>query len=131
LAQLAPLVRSAEDGKIPGQPVSSCENVCAVFTRWGKPSRRARAADYAGRPIELVLDPWESLAIVHKKDHGYPAITCTIYCQKFRNALCDLGMSVKLMSKAMFERMGYPTLTPTSRTVQLADASIRYPEGIV
>jgi hypothetical protein len=31
----------------------------------------------------------------------------------------------------MFKRLGYPALTPTSRTVQLADASIRYPEGIV
>jgi hypothetical protein len=35
------------------------------------------------------------------------------------------------MPKAMFERLGYPALTPTSRTVQLADASIQYPEGIV
>jgi hypothetical protein len=35
------------------------------------------------------------------------------------------------MSKAMFKRLGYPALTPTSRTVQLADASIRYPKGIV
>jgi hypothetical protein len=35
------------------------------------------------------------------------------------------------MSKAMFERLGYPALTPTSRTVQLADVSIWYPKGIV
>jgi hypothetical protein len=35
------------------------------------------------------------------------------------------------MPKAMIERLGYPALTPTSRTVQLADASIQYPEGIV
>jgi hypothetical protein len=35
------------------------------------------------------------------------------------------------MSKAMYERLGYPALTPTSRTVQISDASIRYPEGIV
>ena len=39
LAQLAALVPSTEDGKIPGQPVSSCENVSVVSTRWGKPSR--------------------------------------------------------------------------------------------
>jgi hypothetical protein len=50
--QLAALVPSAEDGKIPGQPVSSCENVCAVSARWGKPSGWARGADYAGRPIQ-------------------------------------------------------------------------------
>jgi hypothetical protein len=35
------------------------------------------------------------------------------------------------MSKAMFERLGYPALAPTSRIVQLVDASIQYPEGIV
>jgi hypothetical protein len=68
---------------------------------------------------------------VHRKDPIHPAIACTIYYQKIRNALCDLGTSVNLMSKAMFERLGYPALTPTSRTVQLADASIRYPEGVV
>jgi hypothetical protein len=62
--------------------------------------------------------------MVHKRDLGYPAITCTIYYQKIRNALCDLGASVNLMSKAMFERLGYLALSPTSKTVQLADASI-------
>jgi hypothetical protein len=56
LAQLAALVPSAEDGKIPGQPVSSCENDCAVSTRWGKSSGRARAANYVWRPIQQVLD---------------------------------------------------------------------------
>jgi hypothetical protein len=67
--------------------------------------------------------------IVPRKDLGYPAIACTIYYQKIRNVLCDLGASVNLMSKAMFEKLGYPALTPTSRTVELADASIRYSEG--
>jgi hypothetical protein len=54
-----------------------------------------------------------------------------IYYQKIRNALCDLGASVNLMSKAMFKKLGYPALSPTSNTVQLADASIRCLEGIV
>jgi hypothetical protein len=35
------------------------------------------------------------------------------------------------MSKAMFKRLGYPDFTPTSRSVQLVDALIRCPEGIV
>jgi hypothetical protein len=35
------------------------------------------------------------------------------------------------MSKAMFEELGYPTLSPTMMTVQLSDSSIKYPEGIV
>jgi hypothetical protein len=45
LAQLAALVPSTEDEKILGQLVSSCENFCAMSTRWGKSSGRARAAD--------------------------------------------------------------------------------------
>jgi hypothetical protein len=57
LAHLAALVLCAEDGKIPRQPVYSYEIVCVVSTRWGKPSRQARAAEYAGKPIEQVLNP--------------------------------------------------------------------------
>jgi hypothetical protein len=40
LAQIAALVPSAADRKIPGQPISFCENVCIVSTRWGEPCRR-------------------------------------------------------------------------------------------
>jgi hypothetical protein len=35
------------------------------------------------------------------------------------------------MSKAMFEELGYPALSPTMMTVQLADSSIKYAEGRV
>ena len=125
LAQLAALVPSPDNGRILGQPVSSCENVSVVSTRWGKPPRKTRASNYAGKPIQQIIDPWEESAVVHKKDPGYPTITCTIYYKKIRHALCDLGASVNLMSKAMFEQLGYPALSPTARTIQLADSTIR------
>jgi hypothetical protein len=35
------------------------------------------------------------------------------------------------MPKAMFEVLGYPAISPTTMTIQLADSSIKYPEGIV
>jgi hypothetical protein len=35
------------------------------------------------------------------------------------------------MPKDMFEALGYPTISPTTMTIQLADSSIKYPEGIV
>jgi hypothetical protein len=117
LAQLAGLVPSAEDGKISGQLVSSCEDVCVVSTRWSELSRRTQSTDYAGKPVQQILDPCESLAIVHRRDPGYLAITCTIYYQKIRNALCDLRVSVNIMSKAMFEKLGYLAFSPTSKTV--------------
>jgi hypothetical protein len=31
----------------------------------------------------------------------------------------------------MFQELGYPDISPTMMTVQLADSSIKYPEGIV
>jgi hypothetical protein len=51
--------------------------------------------------------------------------------KKIKNALCDLGASVNLMPKAMFEELGYPTIYQTTMTVQLAESSIKYPEGTV
>jgi hypothetical protein len=68
---------------------------------------------------------------VHRRDPGYPAVTCTIYYQKIKNDLCDLGESVNLMSKSMFERLGYPALSPTSKTIKLVEATFLHPEGIV
>jgi hypothetical protein len=50
---------------------------------------------------------------------------------KIKNALCDLGASVNLVPKAMFEELGHLAIAPTTMTVQLADSSIKYPEGIV
>jgi hypothetical protein len=79
----------------------------------------------------LDLCPWEESVVLHRKDNGYPTITCMIYYQKIKNALCDLGAGVNLMSKAMFEELGYPALSPTMMTVQLANSSIKYPEGIL
>jgi hypothetical protein len=68
---------------------------------------------------------------LHKKDNEYSGITCTIYYQKIKNALCDLGASVNLMPKAMFEELGYLAISLTTIIVQLADSSIKYLEGIV
>jgi hypothetical protein len=68
---------------------------------------------------------------LHKKDNGYLGITCTIYYQKIKNALCDLGASVNLTPKAMFEELGYSAISSTTTAVQLADSLIKYLEGIV
>jgi hypothetical protein len=90
LAQLTTLVPSPDNRRITGQPVSSCENVNVVPNRWGKPPRKTCASDYVGKPIQQILDPWEESAVVHKKDPGYPTITCTIYYKKIRHALVTL-----------------------------------------
>ena len=65
-----------------------------------------------------------------KKDPGFPTIRCSIGAQNFDKALCDLGASVSVMPKAVFDQLNYTELTPTSMQLQLADSSVRHPEGI-
>jgi hypothetical protein len=89
------------------------------------------APNHVGKLIHQIQDPWDKSVVLHKKDNGYPGITCTIYYQKIKNALCDLGASVNLMPTAMFEELGYSAISPTTMTVQLADSSIKYPYGRV
>jgi predicted aspartyl protease len=67
---------------------------------------------------------------VKKKDLGCPTIDFSIGSQNFEDALCDLGASVSVMPKKVFDKLNYSTLTSTSMCLQLADQSVRYPAGI-
>jgi hypothetical protein len=125
LAQLAASLPSFDSGGIPGQPEPTRKHVSAISTRWGKPPRRTYAPKKVAKPIHQIQDPWDESPVLHKKDNGYSGITCTIYYQKIKNALCDLGVSVNLMPKAMFEELGYPAISTTTMTVQPADSSIK------
>ena len=49
-------------------------------------------------------------------------ISHSIFDQSYTRALCDLGSSINIMPKVIFE---------TRMFVQLADSTIRHPEGIV
>ena len=58
-------------------------------------------------------------------------ISCSIFDQYYEHALCDLGTSVNIMPMVIYEKLLYPALSPpTYMCVQLADSTIRYPEGI-
>jgi hypothetical protein len=65
-----------------------------------------------------------------KEDPGCPTINCSIGTQYFGNALCDLGSSVSVMPKVVFDKLNFTYLTPTPMHVQLADSSVHCPEGI-
>jgi hypothetical protein len=67
---------------------------------------------------------------VKKKDPGYPTIDCLIESENFENALCDLGASISIMPKKVFDMINYSTLTPTSMCLQLGDQLVRYPTRI-
>ena len=68
--------------------------------------------------------------LVKKKDPGCPTITCSIGTQHFSNALCDLGASVSVMPKVVYDRLNHHALAPTAMCLQLADQSVRYPAGV-
>ena len=67
---------------------------------------------------------------VKKKDPRCPTIDCSIGSQNFENALCNLGASVSVIPKKVFDKLSHSTLTPTSMCLQLADQSVSYPTGI-
>jgi hypothetical protein len=65
-----------------------------------------------------------------KKDPRCPTIDCSIRDQHFDNALCDLGASVNVMPKSIFDKLQHAKIVPTSMCLQLADQSLCYPIGI-
>ena len=75
-------------------------------------------------------DSWDGLVAAVQKDPGVPMISCSIYVKHFEQCLCDLGASVNIMPKVIYEELDYPAPSPTTMLVQLVDSTIRYPEGI-
>ncbi|KAJ1289085.1 hypothetical protein BS78_02G137900 [Paspalum vaginatum] len=65
-----------------------------------------------------------------KKDPESPTIPCSIGNQVFNQTLCDLGASVSVMPKVVFDKLNHIALAPTTMCLQLADQSIRHPAGI-
>jgi hypothetical protein len=64
-----------------------------------------------------------------QKDPGCPTIPCSVGSFKFEKALCDLGESVSVIPRDVFEKLRL-LLEPTSMCLELGDYSIRYPLGI-
>ncbi|KAJ9186720.1 hypothetical protein P3X46_002263 [Hevea brasiliensis] len=65
------------------------------------------------------------------KDLGSFSIPCHIGESCSTKALCDLGASVSLMPLSIYEKLNMGDLKPTHISLQLADRSIKYPEGIL
>jgi hypothetical protein len=64
-----------------------------------------------------------------QKDPGCPTIPCSVGSFNFEKALCDLGASVSVMPRDVFEKLRLP-LEPMGMCLELGDNSIRYPLGI-
>src|SRR5919205_2240771 len=119
LAQLAAAVPSFEQGKILGKPKDPIEGVKIVTTKFGKPSLRSNWG--------YLLDP---PFITKKEDPGLPTIICQIGPHIFHNAFCDLGSGVNIMAKVTYDNLLGGPLFPTCVRLQLADQTIRFPEGL-
>ena len=102
-----------------------------VFTGWGNPSRQSSGTNNAGRRNPPKNNSWDGLVAAVQEDPGVPMISCSIYDKYYEQCLCDLGSSVNIMAKVIFEELHYPALSSTSMLVQLADSTTRYLEGIV
>ncbi|XP_016171976.1 uncharacterized protein LOC107614262 [Arachis ipaensis] len=86
---------------------------------------------------ETVILTQECSAIIQKglppklKDPGSFFIPCTIGSIAIDKSLCDLGASINLMPLTMMKKMMIEELKPTRMSLQLADRSIKIPNGVV
>ncbi|XP_038895976.1 uncharacterized protein LOC120084148 [Benincasa hispida] len=64
-----------------------------------------------------------------KQDTGSFTVPCSIGGLDVGHALCNLEASINLMPLSIFKKLGIGKTQPTSVTLQLADRTIKYPEG--
>ncbi|VFQ90151.1 unnamed protein product [Cuscuta campestris] len=65
------------------------------------------------------------------KDPGVFTIPCLIGDLHFDRAMLDLGSSINVMPKDVFDKLNIGELKPTGVVIQLADRSYTYPEGLL
>ena len=74
---------------------------------------------------------FESQLPIKCRDPGSFTIPCTIGRTIIPHALLDLGAAINVMPKSLYRALGLKTLQPTSVILQLADRTIRHPDGIL
>jgi hypothetical protein len=66
-----------------------------------------------------------------QKDTGAFTIPCVIGNASFKMVLCDLGASINVMPKHVYDSLSLEPLNKTSIVIQLADRSFVYPLGVI
>ncbi|XP_038902448.1 uncharacterized protein LOC120089094 [Benincasa hispida] len=64
-----------------------------------------------------------------QKEPGSFTVPCSIGGLDVGHTLCDLGANINLMPLSIFKKLMIGEAQPTSVTLQLADRTIKYPEG--
>jgi hypothetical protein len=85
--------------------------------------------------INTIQSEYEGLLtppfLAKKDDPGVPIIECLINQKVFYKTFCDIGSGVNIMLKVTYEYLfGNKPLYPTYMQLQMADQSVRFPEGI-
>ncbi|XP_022858699.1 uncharacterized protein LOC111379539 [Olea europaea var. sylvestris] len=86
---------------------------------------------------ETVMLTKESNARIQKKlppklkDPGNFTVPCTIGDLYFNKALCDLGVTINLMTLSIFRKLGLGKPKVATVTLQLVDQSLTHPRGII
>jgi hypothetical protein len=62
---------------------------------------------------------------ITKEDPGRPTITCSVGPHVFHNAFCDLGASINVMSKVIYDKILGGPLSTTDFRLQMADQASR------
>ena len=65
------------------------------------------------------------------KNSGSFTIPRTIGDSNFEKALCDLGANINLMPLLVFSKLGLGEVKPTTISLQMADRSLTYPQGVI
>ena len=66
-----------------------------------------------------------------QKDQGAFTIPCVIGNASLKRALCDLGASISVMPKHVYDSLSLDPLIKTNIVIQLADRSFVYPLGVI
>ncbi|XP_042458213.1 uncharacterized protein LOC122042261 [Zingiber officinale] len=65
------------------------------------------------------------------EDSGVFTVPCEIGSSLVKDAMLDLGTSINMMPKSVFQTLGIGPLQPTGVVIQLADRSQTHPAGVI
>ena len=95
-------------------------------------SRKRRLSDFETVNLTEECSAMLQRKLPHKlNDPGSFIIPCKIGNSIFERALYDLGVSINLMPLSIFKWLGLGEARPTTITLQLADRSLKYPQGVI
>jgi hypothetical protein len=122
ISQLAASVPVTERGKIPGKPEDlETTNLVDIYN----------AGQYFTAPPKQWGTWVDDTLLVKKGDLGRPIIPICIGPHSFEEAVYDLGASVNIMPRVIYEKIHGDTLLYTTMCLQLADQTLCYPKGIL